>query len=156
CCATVFGPVLFLNPLFSSIDIGSTPIVNKALYAYLAPMLGCLLLLRSFERARAAISGNADLAGNIGAMRLTLGDVAIVTGFVGPSMLNRQLCAGAIVTWPSGSFLGDLKSDAELYGYSLAWLLYGAALILLAIFVDSRPLRHAAAGVILLAILKVF
>jgi uncharacterized membrane protein len=89
-------------------------------------------------------------------MRLLLGAVAIVTGFVGVSVLNRQLFAGAIVAWPSGSFLGDIKSDAELYGYSLAWLLYGAALILLAIFVDSRPLRHAAAGVILLAILKVF
>lgn len=156
CGATVFGPLLFLNPLFSAIDIGSTPILNKALYAYLAPMLGCLLLLRSFDQARAVISGNSDLTGNIAALRLVLGAVAIVTGFVGVSIINRQLFAGAIVAWPSGSFPGDLKSDAELYGYSLAWLLYGAALILLAIFVDSRPLRHAAAGVILLAILKVF
>jgi uncharacterized membrane protein len=154
--ATVFGPLLFLNPLFSAIDIGTTPIVNRALYAYLAPMLGCLLLLRSFDRARAAISGNSDLVGGIMAARLMLGTVAIISGFVGVSILNRQLFSGAIVAWPSGSFLGDLKSDAELYGYSLAWLLYGAALILLAIFVDNRPLRHAAAGVVLLAILKVF
>jgi len=155
-CAIVFGPLLFLNPLFNAIDVGKTPIFNKALYAYLAPLLSCLLLLRGFDRARAVIAGNADLVGNITAMRLILGAVAIVTGFVGVSILNRQLFAGAIVAWPSGSFLGDLKNDAELYGYSLAWLLYGAALILLAIFVDSRPLRHAAAGVILLAILKVF
>ena len=58
--------------------------------------------------------------------------------------------------WPADTFLSDLKSGAELYGYSLAWLIYGALLILLAIATGSRPVRHAAAGVILLVVLKVF
>lgn len=154
--AIVFGPLLFLNPLFKAIELGATPIFNRALYAYLAPLLGCLILVRSFERARPVLAGNADLLGNLNAMRLALGAIAIITGFAGVSILNRQLFAGSIVAWPPDTFFGDLKSDAELYGYSLAWLLYGAALILLAIFIDSRALRHAAAGVILLAILKVF
>ncbi|HVJ41487.1 MAG TPA: DUF2339 domain-containing protein [Dongiaceae bacterium] len=154
--AMLFGPLLFLNPLFSAIDIGATPILNRALYAYLIPAAGCLVLVRSFDRARIGIGGDSDLATGIAVLKSGLGVVGIVTGFVGISILDRQLFAGSIVAWPSGTFIADLKSDAELYGYSLAWLGYGAALILLAILTDSRPLRHAAAGIILLAILKVF
>ncbi|HVJ34632.1 MAG TPA: DUF2339 domain-containing protein [Terriglobia bacterium] len=155
--AVLFGPLLFLNPLFNEIDIGTTPIFNRALYAYLAPAVGCLVLAHNFERAGSAVgTGDSDLAATIRISKPALGAVAIVTGFVGVSILNRQFFTGPIVAWPSGLFITDLKSDGELYGYSLAWLGYGAVLILLAITTDSRPLRHAAAGVILLAILKVF
>lgn len=155
--AVLFGPMLFLNPLFNEIDIGATPIFNRALYAYLAPAVGCLVLAHNFERAGSAIgAGDSDFAVTLRVSKSALGAVAILTGFVGVSILNRQFFVGPIVAWPSGFFITDLKSDGELYGYSLAWLGYGAALILLAIATDARPLRHAAAGVILLAILKVF
>ncbi len=155
--AIVLGPVLFLNPLFNHIDIGQRPIFNQAAYAFVLPALGCLIVARSFDRARlAAVASERDLITNLTAMRMVLGAIALVAGFVGVSILNRQLFAGNIVVWPAGTFMTDLKSDAELYGYSLAWLAYGAVLILLALTTRSGPLRHAAAGVILLVVFKVF
>jgi uncharacterized membrane protein len=155
--ALIIGPILVLNPLFNPIDIGHRPIFNQALYAFILPAIGCLMVARSFDRARGRVGPqDRDLIGNLTAMRMILGATALVAGFIGVSILNRQLFAGNIVVWPAGTFVTDLKSDAELYGYSLAWLGYGALLILLALATKSGPLRHAAAGVILLAVLKVF
>lgn len=153
----VLGPILFLNPLFDSIEIGATPIFNRALYAFVLPAICCLIVARSFDRARIITNTETrDLAGSLMTMRSLLGGIAIVAGFVGVSILNRQLFTGSIVLWPGDTFLSDLNSGGELYGYSLAWLIYGALLILLAIATGNRPIRHAAAGVILLAVLKVF
>jgi uncharacterized membrane protein len=155
--AIVLGPILFLNPLFDAIEIGATPIFNRALYAYLLPAICCLIVARSFDRARATTSSETrDLAGSLMTMRSLLGGIGIVAGFVGISILNRQFFTGSIVRWPADTFLGDLKSGGELYGYSLAWLIYGALLIVLAIATGNRPIRHAAAGIILLVVLKVF
>jgi uncharacterized membrane protein len=155
--AILLGPVLFLNPLIYSIDVGARPIFNQAAYAFILPALCCLIVARSFDRARAtAVATERDLISNLTALRMVLGAIALVTGFVGVSILNRQLFAGNIVVWPAGTFMTDLKSDAELYGYSLAWLGYGALLILMALTTRSGPLRHAAAGIVLLAVLKVF
>jgi uncharacterized membrane protein len=155
--AIILGPLLFLNPLIYPIDIGVRPIFNQAAYAFILPALCCLIVARSFDRARVtAVASERDLISNLTAMRMVLGAISLVTGFVGVSILNRQLFAGAIVVWPADTFMTDLKSDAELYGYSLAWLGYGALLILLALTTKSGPLRHAAAGVVLLAVLKVF
>ena len=47
-------------------------------------------------------------------------------------------------------------SDAELYGYSVAWLIYGGLILALAIWRRLQALRHAAAGIVLLVVLKVF
>jgi uncharacterized membrane protein len=155
--AIIFGPVLFLNPLFDAIEIGATPIFNRALYAYIVPAICCLIVARSLDRARIASGSDAaDLSGSLRAGASVLGGIAILAGFVGASILNRQLFTGTIVLWPLGTFLGDLKSAGELYGYSVAWLIYGALLIMLALATGNRPIRHAAAGVILLAVLKVF
>jgi uncharacterized membrane protein len=88
--------------------------------------------------------------------RQIIGAVALVAGFVGVSILNRQLFTGSVVTWVRGDPFGDATGDAELYGYSVAWLLYGGSLIVAGVMAASRPLRHAAAGIILLAVLKVF
>ena len=46
--------------------------------------------------------------------------------------------------------------DGELYGYSVAWLLYGVLIMILAVWRQLAPLRHAAAGIILLVVFKVF
>ena len=47
-------------------------------------------------------------------------------------------------------------SDAEFYGYSVAWLIYGGLLLALAIWRRLPALRHAAAGIIVLVVFKVF
>ena len=49
-----------------------------------------------------------------------------------------------------------LWSDAEFYGYSVAWLIYGGLLLALAIWRRLPALRHAAAGIVLLVVFKVF
>jgi len=155
--AVVFGPLLFLNPLFNAMEIGATPIFNQVLYAFIVPAICCFITAHGFDGEKLAIeTRDNDLVSAIVAARNVLGGLAIVSGFAGVSILNRQIFAGSNVKWPDGAFLTDLTSAAELYGYSLAWLVYGALLILLAVVTDRRPLRHAAAGIILLAILKVF
>jgi uncharacterized membrane protein len=53
-------------------------------------------------------------------------------------------------------FLYPLWSDAEYYGYSVAWLSYGALVLSLAIWRRLPALRHAGAGIVVLVVCKVF
>ncbi len=155
--AVVLGPLSLLNPLFNAIPVGATPILNRGLYAFILPAICAVIVARSFSRAVAlsGIFGRNEAAG-LKSLQAVLGAIALITGFAGVSILNRQLFVGTDVIWPGSAFLTDVASAAELYGYSVAWLIYGGLLVVLGLVTGSRPLRHAAAGVILLAVLKVF
>ena len=59
-------------------------------------------------------------------------------GFVGPVLRGP---------WPG---------NAELYAYSLAWVLYGGALLALGVTSGSKALRYASLAVMMAAVCKVF
>jgi uncharacterized membrane protein len=79
--------------------------------------------------------------------------IALVDGFIGVSALNRHLFQGEIIEF---GVPGKLMSDAESYGYSLIWLLYGGSILVLALWRRIPALRHAAAAIVLVVVLKVF
>ena len=55
-----------------------------------------------------------------------------------------------------GAILGGPTSDAEQYGYSTAWLVFGIVLLAVGFLLRSQPARLLALGVIALTVAKVF
>ena len=74
--------------------------------------------------------------------------MALVSGFVWLSGSVRQLFQGPI--W----FTGEVN-DGELYSYSVVWLLYGAGLLGLGVWKQTKALRYASAAVVLMTVVKV-
>jgi uncharacterized membrane protein len=136
-------PLFFENPLFSAIHVGETPIFNRIAAVYGLP---CLLLLG----LAASLMRRPELAlkGTIG-YRIA-GVYGLVLGFVCVSLLVRQMVHGSLI-----ELMWRPTTDAELYGYSAAWTLYGVALLGLGIRMRSQALRYASAVVVLLTVLKV-
>jgi uncharacterized membrane protein len=134
------------NPFLSPIPVRGWPILNSALYVF---GTGFALFMAMAAMARRSRLDPAQ-------RRVTTGVAAaigLIDGLLGVSALNRHLFQGAII---------DLNqayprwSDAEFYGYSVAWLIYGGLILALAIWRRLPALRHAAAGIIVLVVFKVF
>lgn len=131
------------NPLFNTVYVGDTAFLNRIALVYGLPallMLGLArVLMRRPEMGPLAQNGY-KAAGAFG----------LVLGFVCVSLWVRQLAHGGyinLITYP--------VTDAELYGYSAAWTLYGVALLGLGIKLKMQALRYASAVVVLLTVCKV-
>lgn len=127
---------LFLNPVFTGDSVGSWPVLNVLLLAYAIPGLLAGLhfcIASGGEPARRA---------------RVLGVTALVLVFAYISFEVRRAFHGADLT-------GDV-STAEMYSYSLAWLLFAIGLIAAAIRFESKSLRYAGLAVVMIAIAKVF
>lgn len=136
-------PLFLEHPMFSSIYVGEAPILNRITLVYGVP---CLLLLA----LAGALMRRVDL-GLKGLIGYRIAGVSgLFLGFVCVSLLVRQLVHGGIIDW-----WGRPTADAELYGYSAAWTLYGVALLGLGVKMRSQALRYASAAVVLLTVLKV-
>ena len=134
------------NPFLSPIPIRGWPILNSALYVFGSGFALFMAMAAMVRRSK------LDLAQR----HVTMGAAAaigLIDGLLGVSALNRHLFQGAVI---------DLNqvyprwSDAEFYGYSVAWLIYGGIILALAIWRRLPALRHAAAGIIVLVVFKVF
>jgi len=135
--AVAVGGLVAANPLLHHLAVGDLPIFNLLLPLYAVPaalMLAVAALLRhrgEMWPARAA------------------GVFAVVLGFACVSLEVRQ--------WFSGAFLdGGAPTDAETYAYSVAWLLYGIAILATGIVSGGRALRLAGLTVVAIAVGKVF
>jgi uncharacterized membrane protein len=128
--------VVGLNPMFQG-SVGPLWIVNLLLLAYAAPAMFATLFYLEARRQRhhsaAAIAGLA----------------ALVLTFVWITLEVRHSFHGSLL------WLGA-TTDAEWYAYSGAWLLYGAALLVLGIWRDSIAVRQASIVVLLISVCKVF
>lgn len=142
---TVYGVWGIANPLLHDMPVAGSPIFNTLLYVF-----GGNLLLFAFLAKRLYHEEPEGSAGRNFAY--LLGIFALLDGFIGVSALNRHLFQGEIISFGRA----EMMSDAELYGYSVAWLLYAGALIGIALRANMQLLRHAGAGVALVAVLKVF
>lgn len=140
--ALVFGAFIAFNPLFGDIHVGKTPIFNRLLLVYGVPTvllfwtareLQHVGMLQRFKRWPSAI----------------VGVIALISGFIWFSYEVRQLFHGTVL------YRGGIE-DAEQYGYSAAWTIYGLILLGLGTVFHSQVLRYASAVVVVLTVVKVF
>ncbi|TIU52562.1 MAG: DUF2339 domain-containing protein [Mesorhizobium sp.] len=129
---------LVLNPLFTDESTGRIPVFNLLFLAYLLPAVaaGGLAL---YSRGKRPKWYSAMLA-----------LVAALLAFAYATLSVRRLFKGEFIGLWSG--LGQL----ETYTYSALWLVIGVALLTAGVWLKSQVLRIASAGLIAVAVLKVF
>jgi uncharacterized membrane protein len=126
--------LLLSNPLWTPSNVGTWPVLNVLFLAYAVPALFAF---------RIAATGTSEVQ---------LSRVAAALGFV--------LVFAYITLETTRAFEGpvfqDRRSDAELYAYSIVWLVYALTLLTLGIVFARSALRYASLGVLIVAVLKVF
>ena len=134
--AAVAGLLVAYNPLLTGETIGAGAIFNKLLFAYF--LTGLLY----------GALGYLSAGGRPLYSRIAFG-VSGLLGFAWVSLTIRH--------WfhPLSLNVGS-TGDAELYGYSAAWLLIGIATLAAGIFSGTRVLRQLSAFIILVVVVKVF
>lgn len=133
------GNVLLLNPLWNAGSVGQWVLFNGLWYLF-GPLLVVLII---FARACRS-AGRADFA------RLA-GYTAIGIGLLLLSLLVRQgFSADGVLQLTQRPVAG------ERYGYSLAWVVYGAALLVAGVFTRLDTLRFGSLAILLIAVGKVF
>ena len=135
------GAVLLLvaNPAFTGDVVGSLPLLDWLLPAYLVPAL-------------LAVSASRHVAvGRVPKLRMVLEAYALLAGFAWLTLEVRHLFNPGpieLAAVPVG--------DAELWAWSGAWLTYGVIVMAIGIRIRARHVRLAALGIIGLAAAKVF
>ncbi len=130
------------NPLnFPGEYIAGWPILDALAVAYLLPLAWIWLASREFEA-----TGNGWLVRAAGATQA----LTLVLVFAWLSLEIRRFYHGNVLASL------DPASDAEFYTYSIAWLIFGLALLFLGVLRGSQMLRYASLGVVLLTVSKVF
>lgn len=125
------------NPLLMRLYVGETPIFNWILLIWLVPSLLALWL------ASLVKSLNAKLSQIILGVSGLLAVLAINT-------LIRQYWQGGFI------YLDKATSDAELYSYSVIWLLLGALVVITGHLKQQRLLQNVGLGILGAVIVKVF
>jgi uncharacterized membrane protein len=132
----VFGLLLLENPLLSWMDIEGR-FINLLLLGYALPAVLMLLLSYAVAGRRHAAYANTIAAG------------ALIFALAYLTLEIRRLYHGAFL-------MEELTGDAEQYTYSIAWLIFGVALLGIGATFNSERARLASAAVIALTILKAF
>lgn len=130
--------VFALNPFFSGEDTGPWPFVNLLLLGYLLPALA-YALVAYLARGRRPVPYVAMLAVS-----------GAVLGFLWATLSVRRFWQGINIADWKGFLPG------ETYTYSVVWLIIGVGLLVLGSKLDAKSIRLASAGLVLIAVLKVF
>lgn len=133
---TLAIPAFLGNPMWWHLEVGALLGFNALLVAYGVPALLALV----------AASRLADKARTVATLHACAGLWLL---FVLVTAQVRQAFHGARV-WE-----GVLR-NAELYGYSIAWVLLGTAILIVGIWKGSTLLRFASLAIMLAAVAKVF
>ncbi|WGS22291.1 MULTISPECIES: DUF2339 domain-containing protein [unclassified Bradyrhizobium] len=131
-----FGLLGLENPMLWSENVGGS-FLNLLLLGYALPAVLALLLSYAVAGHRPASYGNTIAAG------------ALILALAYVTFEIRRLYNGPVLTYSE-------TTDAEQYTYSIAWLMFGVALLGIGILVNSQRARLASAVVIGLTILKAF
>jgi len=132
----IIGVLLLENPMFTSTNINGR-FFNLLLLAYAMPAVLMLLLSYVVAGRRSAVYANTIAAGAL-IFALGYATLEIRRLFHGPNLMQ------------------GLTGDAEQYTYSIAWLIFGVALLAIGILANSQRARLASAVVIALTVLKAF
>jgi uncharacterized membrane protein len=133
--ASIFG-LLLETPFLWPIDVGGA-FLNVLLLGYAIPAILALVLSYAVAGHRHRYYANSIAAG------------ALILALAYVSFEIRRLYHGPVMS--NGG-----TSDAEQYTYSIAWLIFGVALLGIGVVVNSERARLASAAVIALTILKAF
>ncbi|MBI5320825.1 DUF2339 domain-containing protein [Bradyrhizobium sp.] len=134
--ATVLGLFMLDNPLLWRIDVGGL-VFNLVLLGYALPAVLALLLSYAVAGHRPSQYAN------------TLAGAALILALAYVTLEIRRIYHGPILsTGPT--------TAAEQYTYSIAWLVFGVALLGAGVVFNSQRARLASAAVIALTIGKAF
>ena len=125
------------NPLLMRLYVGETPIFNWVLLIWLVPSLLALWLASLVKSLNAKLS------------QITLG-VSGLLALLAINGLIRQYWQGGFI------YLDKATSDAELYSYSVIWLLLGALVVIAGHLKQQRLLQNVGLGILGAVIVKVF
>ncbi|WP_409423812.1 MULTISPECIES: DUF2339 domain-containing protein [unclassified Pseudoalteromonas] len=125
------------NPLLMRLYVGETPIFNWVLLIWLVPSLLALWLASLVKSLNAKLS------------QITLG-VSGLLALLAINSLIRQYWQGGFI------YLDKATSDAELYSYSVIWLLLGALVVIAGHLKQQRLLQNVGLGILGAVIVKVF
>lgn len=125
------------NPLLMRLYVGETPIFNWILLIWLVPSLLALWLASLVKSLNAKLS------------QITLG-VSGLLAVLAINTLIRQYWQGGFI------YLDKATSDAELYSYSVIWLLLGALVVIAGHLKQQRLLQNVGLGILGAVIVKVF
>lgn len=134
---TAFFELLAYNPLWSRVAVGEMPFVNALALSYGLPAAWMTLAAKQLRAAR--WNGIAQ----------TAGAAALALLFMFISLNVRQFYQGAYLN-------GNDTSNAEIYTYSVAWLLTGIGLLAWGTRRNDRAVRIASLLVMILSVGKVF
>jgi uncharacterized membrane protein len=136
----VYFDLLIKNPLWSHDAVAGTSPFDALTLTFLAPILWSWL-----------VAGELRLTTNAYLIRLArlVRPLMLVFAFTWISLEIRKLYQGPFLD-------GGETSDAEFYSYSVAWLLFGLALLFYGTLRGSQLLRFASLALTLLTVTKVF
>jgi uncharacterized membrane protein len=125
------------NPLLMRLYVGETPIFNWVLLIWFVPSLLALWLASLVKSLNAKLS------------QIILG-VSGLLAMLAINTLIRQYWQGGFI------YLDKATSDAELYSYSVIWLLLGALVVIAGHLKQLRLLQNVGLGILGAVIVKVF
>ncbi|MBT2152294.1 DUF2339 domain-containing protein [Pseudoalteromonas tetraodonis] len=125
------------NPLLMRLYVGETPIFNWVLLIWFIPSLLALWLASLVKSLNAKLS------------QITLG-VSGLLAMLAINTLIRQYWQGSFI------YLDKATSGAELYSYSVIWLLLGALVVIAGHLKQLRLLQNVGLGILGAVIVKVF
>lgn len=125
------------NPVFTGNSVGDLPLLNDLALGYLAP---AALIFVFFMRFRSSASSGWSAG-------FAVAGLALIGFWL--SLETRRAFQGPVLSAPG-------FGDAEFYAYSVVWLLYSLALLMLALQTKLAWLRWASLAVLSLTVAKVF
>lgn len=134
----VFGQLFALNPVATYDSVGTYPIFNTLLVAYLAPALLIGLIAYSLP----------DLP-QIRSLRTPLSALALILVLAWVTLETKRFFQGPVLDFRAAS-------DAEYYAYSVVWLVSSFVLLGIGMWRGAPWLRHGALAILILTVCKVF
>lgn len=129
--------LLAYNPIWATQKVGELPILNALLLTYGAPLVWMALLLRDMRRL--AYTGWTNYVAAF----------LLLVAFTLISLEVRQLFHGAVLN-------DTIATNAEVYCYSVAWLIFGLTLLFYGTYRTDKMVRVASLVVMIFTVGKVF
>lgn len=138
--------LVFFNPLWSREFIGNIILFNALILPYGLPIAGIFLANKILYKS--AISKDMNII-NIKQYLNSINFFALILLFVFLSLNIRQFYQGAYLN-------GNITTDAEIYTYSVVWLLMGIGLLVTGTLNHNKTIRVASLLIMILTAGKVF